>query len=151
MILSILGPQLHCEWMLPGYKVALITSVKSPFVLFCSQLIVQCALMFNVTFLLPQVVFVGMGISSPVWGNVSDRYGRKVVSSLISVFFIYDMVIFIHFTHVKCSCFCDKQGLTICMCWSLFYGLLSAFAPVYGWLLVLRGLVGFGIGGAPQS
>uniref|UniRef100_A0A3Q3LTV0 Synaptic vesicle 2-related protein-like n=1 Tax=Mastacembelus armatus TaxID=205130 RepID=A0A3Q3LTV0_9TELE len=92
MILSILGPELHCEWMLPSYKVALITSV----------------------------VFVGMGISSPIWGNVSDKYGRKI-------------------------------GLTICMCWTLYYGLLSAFAPVYGWLLVLRGLVGFGIGGAPQS
>ncbi|KAM7369017.1 hypothetical protein PAMP_013316 [Pampus punctatissimus] len=26
MILSILGPQLHCEWVLPNYKVALITS-----------------------------------------------------------------------------------------------------------------------------
>ncbi|XP_067430936.1 synaptic vesicle 2-related protein [Thunnus thynnus] len=92
MILSILGPQLHCEWRLPSYKVALITSV----------------------------VFVGTGISSPVWGNVSDKYGRKI-------------------------------GLTFCMCWTLYYGLLSAFAPVYGWLLVLRGLVGFGIGGAPQS
>lgn len=34
MILSILGPQLHCEWKLPSYKVALITSVKSllPFI-----------------------------------------------------------------------------------------------------------------------
>ncbi|XP_022050281.2 synaptic vesicle 2-related protein [Acanthochromis polyacanthus] len=92
MILSILGPQLHCEWRLPGYQVALITSV----------------------------VFVGMGISSPLWGNVSDKYGRRF-------------------------------GLTISMCWTLFYGLMSAFSPVYGWLLVLRGLVGFGIGGAPQS
>ncbi|XP_040914086.1 synaptic vesicle 2-related protein-like [Toxotes jaculatrix] len=92
MILSILGPQLHCEWRLPSYKVALITSV----------------------------VFAGMGISSPLWGKVSDKFGRKV-------------------------------GLTLCMFWTLYYGLLSAFAPVYGWLLVLRGLVGFGIGGAPQS
>ncbi|XP_029300467.1 synaptic vesicle 2-related protein [Cottoperca gobio] len=92
MILSILGPQLHCEWRLPGYQVALITSV----------------------------VFAGMGIGSPVWGNVADTYGRKT-------------------------------ALMICICWALFYGLLSAFAPVYGWLLVLRGLVGFGIGGAPQS
>ncbi|XP_062291140.1 synaptic vesicle 2-related protein [Scomber scombrus] len=92
MILSILGPQLHCEWRLPSYKVALITAI----------------------------VFVGTGISSPVWGKVSDKYGRKV-------------------------------GLTMCMCWTLFYGLMSAFAPVYGWLLFLRGLVGFGIGGAPQS
>ncbi|XP_070787155.1 synaptic vesicle 2-related protein-like, partial [Enoplosus armatus] len=92
MILSILGPQLHCEWSLPGYKVALITSV----------------------------VFIGMGISSPLWGNLSDKYGRKV-------------------------------GLTICMCWTMYYGLLSAFSPVYGWLLTLRALTGFGIGGAPQS
>ncbi|CAK6959461.1 synaptic vesicle 2-related protein [Scomber scombrus] len=92
MILSILGPQLHCEWRLPSYKVALITAI----------------------------VFVGTGISSPAWGKVSDKYGRKV-------------------------------GLTMCMCWTLFYGLMSAFAPVYGWLLFLRGLVGFGIGGAPQS
>ncbi|KAM9306266.1 synaptic vesicle 2-related protein [Pholidichthys leucotaenia] len=92
MILSILSPQLHCEWRLPSYQVALITSV----------------------------VFVGMGISSPMWGNLSDKYGRKT-------------------------------GLIICMCWTLYYGLLSAFAPVYGWLLFLRGLVGFGIAGAPQA
>nr|XP_029138060.1 synaptic vesicle 2-related protein-like [Labrus bergylta] len=92
MILSILAPELHCEWGLPGYQVALITSV----------------------------VFIGTGLSSPIWGNVSDKYGRRV-------------------------------GLITCMCWTLYYGLLSAFAPVYGWLLVLRGLVGFGIGGAPQA
>ncbi|XP_028273579.1 synaptic vesicle 2-related protein isoform X2 [Parambassis ranga] len=92
MILSILGPQLHCEWRLPGYKVAFITSV----------------------------VFIGMGISSSVWGNFADKYGRKA-------------------------------GLMLCMCWAVYYGLLSAFAPVFGWMLALRGLVGFGIGGAPQS
>ncbi|XP_015240589.1 PREDICTED: synaptic vesicle 2-related protein-like [Cyprinodon variegatus] len=92
MILSILGPQLHCEWRLPSYQVALITSV----------------------------VFIGMGLSSPAWGNVADKYGRRV-------------------------------GLTVCMCWTLYYGILSAFSPAYGWLLFLRGLVGFGIGGAPQS
>ncbi|XP_058473459.1 synaptic vesicle 2-related protein [Solea solea] len=92
MILSILGPELHCEWRLPSYQTALITSV----------------------------VFVGMGLSSSAWGNLSDKYGRKT-------------------------------GLLICMSWTLYYGLLSAFTPVYGWLLVLRGLVGFGIGGAPQA
>ncbi|XP_068191236.1 synaptic vesicle 2-related protein-like isoform X2 [Antennarius striatus] len=92
MILSILGPQLHCEWRLPSYQVALITSV----------------------------VFIGTGITSPVWGKISDKYGRRV-------------------------------GLITSICWILFYGLLSAFAPVYGWLLVLRGLVGAGIGGCPQG
>ncbi|XP_049909750.1 synaptic vesicle 2-related protein-like [Epinephelus moara] len=92
MLLSILSPQLHCEWRLPGYQVALITSV----------------------------VFVGMGLGAPFWGNVCDTYGRRV-------------------------------GLTMSMCWAIMYGILSAFAPVYGWLLVLRALVGFGIGGSAQS
>lgn len=92
MILSILGPQLHCEWELPGLEVALITSV----------------------------VFIGMGISSPIWGNIADKYGRKT-------------------------------SLICCMLWTLYYGLLSSFAPEYGWIIALRGLVGFGIGGAPQA
>uniref|UniRef100_A0A8C5D6Q4 Synaptic vesicle 2-related protein-like n=1 Tax=Gouania willdenowi TaxID=441366 RepID=A0A8C5D6Q4_GOUWI len=88
----IVGPALHCEWRIPAYQVALITSV----------------------------VFIGMGIGSPVWGKVSDKYGRKV-------------------------------GLAMCLSWTLFYGILSAFSPVYGWLLALRGLVGVGIGGIGQS
>ncbi|VFV38552.1 synaptic vesicle 2-related [Lynx pardinus] len=44
-----------------------------------------------------------------------------------------------------------KTGLKISVLWTLYYGVLSAFAPVYSWILVLRGLVGFGIGGVPQS
>ncbi|XP_076843175.1 synaptic vesicle 2-related protein isoform X2 [Brachyhypopomus gauderio] len=92
MILSVLAPQLHCEWRLPSWEVALLTSV----------------------------VFIGMMLSSSLWGNISDRYGRKT-------------------------------GLKMSVLWTLFYGLLSAFAPVYGWILFLRALVGFGIGGAPQS
>ncbi|XP_068183844.1 synaptic vesicle 2-related protein-like isoform X2 [Antennarius striatus] len=92
MILSILGPQLHCEWRLPSYKMAVILSV----------------------------VFLGMVMSAPGWGYVSDNYGRRVC-------------------------------LIICISWILFYGLLSTFSPGYGWLLVLRGLVGIGIGGNSQS
>uniref|UniRef100_A0A672P375 SV2 related protein n=1 Tax=Sinocyclocheilus grahami TaxID=75366 RepID=A0A672P375_SINGR len=92
MILSILAPQLHCEWALPSWEVALLTSA----------------------------VFIGMMISSSLWGNISDRYGRKT-------------------------------GLKMSVLWTLFYSLLSAFAPIYGWILFLRALVGFGIGGAPQS
>ncbi|XP_040463927.1 synaptic vesicle 2-related protein isoform X2 [Falco naumanni] len=92
MILSILAPQLHCEWRLPSWQVALLTSV----------------------------VFVGMMSSSTLWGNISDQYGRKT-------------------------------GLKISVLWTLYYGILSGFAPVYSWILVLRGLVGFGIGGVPQS
>ncbi|XP_034728090.1 synaptic vesicle 2-related protein [Etheostoma cragini] len=92
MILSILAPQLHCEWRLPTLEVALLTSA----------------------------VFIGMMISSSLWGNISDRYGRKT-------------------------------GLKMSVLWTMFYGVMSAFAPIYGWILVLRALVGFGIGGAPQS
>ncbi|XP_056147173.1 synaptic vesicle 2-related protein [Lampris incognitus] len=92
MILSILAPQLHCEWRLPSLEVALLTSA----------------------------VFIGMMISSSLWGNISDKYGRKT-------------------------------GLKMSVLWTMFYGLMSAFAPIYGWILFLRALVGFGIGGAPQS
>ncbi|XP_061888071.1 synaptic vesicle 2-related protein-like [Entelurus aequoreus] len=74
MILSILGPKLHCDWRLPSYQVALITSV----------------------------VFIGMGFSSPIWGKLSDSYGRT-------------------------------KGLTMCTCWTLYYSLLGAFAPKFGW------------------
>lgn len=42
MILSILGPQLHCEWMLPSYKVALITSVKFIF-RYLQPTVIECA------------------------------------------------------------------------------------------------------------
>ncbi|KAG8145979.1 hypothetical protein E2320_012410, partial [Naja naja] len=83
---------LHCEWRLPTWQVALLTSV----------------------------VFLGMMFSSTLWGNISDQYGRKT-------------------------------GLKISVLWTLYYGVLSGFAPVYSWILVLRGLVGFGIGGVPQS
>ncbi|XP_016121894.1 synaptic vesicle 2-related protein-like, partial [Sinocyclocheilus grahami] len=92
MLLSIATPQLRCEWRLSSWKVAFITAT----------------------------VFIGMMISSALWGNISDKYGRKVC-------------------------------LILCMLWTLHYGLLSAFAPTYSWILVLRGLVGFGLGGAPQS
>uniref|UniRef100_A0A3B4YWJ5 Synaptic vesicle 2-related protein n=1 Tax=Seriola lalandi dorsalis TaxID=1841481 RepID=A0A3B4YWJ5_SERLL len=82
MILSILAPQLHCEWRLPSLEVALLTSA----------------------------VFIGMMISSSLWGNISDKYGRKT-------------------------------GLKMSVLWTMFYGVMSAFAPIYGWILVLRALV----------
>ncbi|XP_055862961.1 synaptic vesicle 2-related protein-like isoform X2 [Biomphalaria glabrata] len=50
---------------------------------------------------------------------------------------------------------CDKYGrkteLILCSLITCYFGILSAFAPNFIWMLVLRGLVGFGIGGAPQS
>ncbi|XP_076434942.1 synaptic vesicle 2-related protein-like [Babylonia areolata] len=50
---------------------------------------------------------------------------------------------------------CDKYGrkteLILCSLVTFYFGILSAFSPTYIWLLILRGLVGFGIGGAPQA
>lgn len=50
---------------------------------------------------------------------------------------------------------CDKYGrkteLILCSVFTCYFGILSAFSPNFVWLLILRGLVGFGIGGAPQS
>jgi len=41
--------------------------------------------------------------------------------------------------------------LILCTLFTFYFGALSALAPIFIWLLILRGLVGFGIGGAPQS
>ncbi|XP_022086272.1 synaptic vesicle 2-related protein-like [Acanthaster planci] len=50
---------------------------------------------------------------------------------------------------------CDKYGrrtgLIFCTLWLFYHGLLSSFSPTYVWILILRCLVGFGIGGVPQS
>lgn len=154
MILSILAPQLHCEWKLPSYQVALITAVGS------SQegvLSLQSSFLFKYfffkrssqdPFLFPQVVFVGMCFGSPVWGNLSDKYGRRTVSSYLGSFF-HSAVILLH--DCLTSHAVSFQGLMISMSLTLYFGLLSSFAPVYGWFLFLRGLVGFGLGGAPQA
>lgn len=44
-----------------------------------------------------------------------------------------------------------RQALVISSFFLFFYGLLSAFAPSYNWMLFLRFLVGFNIGCVPQS
>ncbi|XP_076816791.1 synaptic vesicle 2-related protein-like [Clavelina lepadiformis] len=92
MILSIIAPQLQCEWRLYSWQKALITTV----------------------------VFVGMMLSSSMWGNICDRHGRKA-------------------------------GLILCVVWTFYMGFLSSFSPNLTWILILRGLVGFGVGGVPQS
>ncbi|XP_052834035.1 synaptic vesicle 2-related protein [Octopus bimaculoides] len=51
--------------------------------------------------------------------------------------------------------FCDKYGRKLALIasslFTCYFGILSAFSPTFIWMLVLRGLVGFGIGGAPQA
>jgi MFS family permease len=92
MILSILAPALHCDWLLNEWEKALITTV----------------------------VFCGMMLSGAFWGKMCDQYGRK-------------------------SC------LILCTLFTFYFGTLSAFSPIFIWLLILRGLVGFGIGGKKTS
>ena len=45
-------------------------------------------------------------------------------------------------------CFCYPQALLGTVCWGFVFGIVSAFSPNYYSLLLLRGLVGFGFGGA---
>lgn len=92
MILSIISPELRCVWLLYSWQEALITTV----------------------------VFVGMMISSSLWGNICDNFGRRT-------------------------------GLILCVVFTFYMGILSSFAPTYVWILILRGFVGFGVGGVPQS
>ena len=69
---------------------------------------------------LTTVVFLGMLLSSSIWGILADKYGRRTVL-LVSIGFLF------------------------------YFGVLSAAAPSFGWMLFLRYLVGFYIGGVPQA
>lgn len=50
-----------------------------------------------------------------------------------------------------CDKFGRRTGLILTSLVVFYFGVLSGFAPNYAWLLIIRFLVGFGIGGAPQS
>ncbi|XP_070204086.1 putative transporter SVOPL isoform X2 [Littorina saxatilis] len=92
MLLSVLSPVVRCEWNLSEWKVAFITTV----------------------------VFLGMGISSPLIGLVGDKHGRKVALLIVTLSIGY-------------------------------FGFLATFSPTYVWMLLLRGLVGCGMGGSTQG
>lgn len=44
-----------------------------------------------------------------------------------------------------------KFVIVVCSFWIFYFGLISSLSPHYYWIIALRCLVGFGIGGAPQS
>ena len=59
-------------------------------------------------------------------------------------------------THIFVGCndlmlFCSFQGLYMSVLWVLYFGILSCQSPTYIWIIILRCMVGFGIGGAPQA
>ncbi|KAK7087411.1 synaptic vesicle 2-related protein-like [Littorina saxatilis] len=92
MLLSLIGPVLQCYWSLHESQVAFMSTA----------------------------VFFGMTVASPLAGLLADRYGRRTL-------------------------------LLISTVWTAFFGLLTTFSPFYVWLLILRGLVGVGMGGIPQG
>lgn len=92
LLLSVLSPELRCEFQLQEWQVALITTI----------------------------VFVGMFLGSNAWGTFADTYGRRIT-------------------------------LVAAALWICYFGLLTSQSPNYVWVLILRGLVGTGFGGAVQS
>lgn len=92
LLLSVLSPELRCEFQLEEWQVALITTI----------------------------VFVGMFLGSSAWGTFADTYGRRI--TLLAAAF-----------------------------WISYFGSLTSQSPNYYWILILRGLVGCGFGGAVQS
>ena len=58
MVLSILAPALNCEWNLNEWEKASITTV----------------------------VFCGMMLSSPIWGKICDRFGRRICLFFCTIF-----------------------------------------------------------------
>jgi len=92
MILSVLGPALHCHWQITQVEQASLTTV----------------------------VFLGMTLSSGFWGILADKFGRKPILIWASSFLCY-------------------------------FGILTAFAPSFHWVLFLRFIVGFFIGSVPQA
>ncbi|KAF8566462.1 hypothetical protein P879_02592 [Paragonimus westermani] len=92
LLLSILGPALRCQWHLSSQQIAAITTV----------------------------VFVGYLIGSPIWGFVSDKFGRWPI-----VFTVLAMI--------------------------SYYGFLTTISPTFVWILILRFMVGFAIGGGSNS
>lgn len=61
MLLAVLSPVVRCEWGLSQAQIAMITTV----------------------------VFIGMGLMSPLWGTMADRYGRKNILILASFVVCY--------------------------------------------------------------
>lgn len=72
-----------------------------------------------------------------------------LTQAILNVFLICELPIFLRTNFFFSVLF--LQGLILTSVVVFYFGVLSGFAPNYAWLLVIRFLVGYGIGGAPQS
>ncbi|XP_040154942.1 synaptic vesicle 2-related protein [Anopheles arabiensis] len=79
------------------------------------------------------------------WGI--SRYQQALVTTVV---FLGMMLSSTFWGHLS-DRYGRKPALTLCGVLLFLYGLLSSVAPSFGWLLLLRGLVGFAIGCVPQS
>lgn len=77
------------------------------------------------------VVFAGELIGSMFWGPLADKYGRRI-AFVLGVVVIYSLL--------------DHAHIRIGSAVIAISGFLSGFSPNFSWLLVFRGLVGFGVG-----
>ncbi|KAG5444732.1 Synaptic vesicle 2- protein [Clonorchis sinensis] len=102
LLLSILGPALRCSWLLSSEEIAAITTV----------------------------VFAGFLIGSPIWGFVSDRFGRwPTFFTVLTLISYYGFLTAVSPTYVWVLILRFTVGFAIGGCSSSF-ALLSEFLPV---------------------
>ena len=102
-----------------------------------------------------QVYFIGLLFATQFWGYVADRYGRRRVRSatqtldtcgtycVIHVRIIYFSAILVL---VATYLWYTLQALYLGNTLLAVFGSLTALAPYYGWILVLRALTAFASG-----
>ncbi|CAK9304000.1 unnamed protein product [Gordionus sp. m RMFG-2023] len=79
------------------------------------------------------------------WGLLA--WQRALITTAVFI----GMMISSTFWGKICDRFGRKTALFMCSLFTFYFGFLSSFSPTFLWLILLRGLTGFGIGGAPQS
>nr|QQY02592.1 synaptic vesicle glycoprotein 1 [Cryptocotyle lingua] len=111
LLLSILGPALRCSWQLSSEEIAAITTV----------------------------VFAGFLIGSPIWGFISDRFGRwPTFFTVLTLISYYGFLTAVSPTYVWLLILRFAVGFAIGGCSSSF-ALLSEFLPVKHRAKVLLG------------